>query len=206
MILNNWKFLNSRGNKHLKSKSTAKDLNDVFRSTPAISNGFSNTPNGVANSKSKPSNEKPQRTVSCDTPEMNSKKCHEHKNSYVVIPLACQRTVSEHIEGIQRSFSVKSFDEIEGQTSSIAKRIPKDAEATSVLIGSLDFLHQPIMAFVRLSKGRYLENLTEVNLPVRFLFLVMGPPQAGLDYYEIGRSISTLMTNAVSTSLEMTSS
>ncbi|ELT89579.1 hypothetical protein CAPTEDRAFT_38399, partial [Capitella teleta] len=75
--------------------------------------------------------------------------------------------------------------------------IPKDAEATTVLVGTVDFLSKPIMAFVRLSEGRYLGNLTEVNLPVRFIFILMGPKSSGLDYYEIGRSISTLMANRV---------
>ena len=46
--------------------------------------------------------------------------------------------------------------------------------------------------------GQFLGNLTEVPLPVRFLFLLMGPPIASLDYHEVGRSISTLMANPVS--------
>jgi len=33
---------------------------------------------------------------------------------------------------------------------------------------------------------------------VRFLFILLGPGNADLDYHEIGRSISTLMSNAVS--------
>jgi hypothetical protein len=49
----------------------------------------------------------------------------------------------------------------------LLQRIPDGAETTSVLVGSVDYLEKPIMAFVRLSQGRDLENLTEVPLPVR---------------------------------------
>lgn len=51
--------------------------------------------------------------------------------------------------------------------TSILKRIPDGAETTSVLVGSVDYLDKPIMAFVRLAEGCDLENLTEVPLPVR---------------------------------------
>ena len=50
----------------------------------------------------------------------------------------------------------------------------------------------------RLSEGRNLGNLTEVPLPVRFIFILMGPNESNLDYHEIGRSISTLLANTVS--------
>jgi hypothetical protein len=41
------------------------------------------------------------------------------------------------------------------------------SEASTVLVGQVDFLKRPAMAFVRLAEGRVLENLTEVPLPVR---------------------------------------
>ena len=106
---------------------------------------------------------------------------------------------NEQIASIQRSFSVASANDTTEDTHvhSIMKRIPKGAEATTVLVGSLEFLSRPIMAFVRLSEGRLLGNLTEVPLPVRFVFILMGPQSANLDYHEIGRSISTLMSNTV---------
>ncbi|XP_074641945.1 anion exchange protein 3-like isoform X2 [Tubulanus polymorphus] len=77
----------------------------------------------------------------------------------------------------------------------IMKKIPKGSEATTVLVGAVDFLKKPAMAFVRLSEGQMLENLTEVPLPVRFVFVLLGPESESIDYHEIGRSISTLMSN-----------
>lgn len=38
-------------------------------------------------------------------------------------------------------------------------------------------------------------TLTEVPVPVRFMFVLLGPRNFDLDYHEVGRSISTLMAN-----------
>ncbi|CAB3255250.1 unnamed protein product [Arctia plantaginis] len=78
---------------------------------------------------------------------------------------------------------------------SIMKRIPGDAEATTVLVGAVGFLEQPTIAFVRLAQGILMPSITEVPVPVRFMFILLGPSGADLDYHEVGRSISTLMSN-----------
>uniref|UniRef100_A0A8C9U8Y1 Anion exchange protein n=1 Tax=Scleropages formosus TaxID=113540 RepID=A0A8C9U8Y1_SCLFO len=59
--------------------------------------------------------------------------------------------------------------------------------------GCMESLEQPAMAFVRLGEAALLESVLEVPVPVRFLFLLLGPSQCNLDYHEIGRSFSTLM-------------
>uniref|UniRef100_A0A336M5M2 Anion exchange protein n=2 Tax=Culicoides sonorensis TaxID=179676 RepID=A0A336M5M2_CULSO len=82
------------------------------------------------------------------------------------------------------------------QSDSIMKRIPRGAEATTVLVGAVDFLEQPTIAFVRLATGINLPGITEVPIPVRFLFILLGPKMMDIDYHEVGRSISTLMSNA----------
>ncbi|KAK9294619.1 hypothetical protein QLX08_010812 [Tetragonisca angustula] len=77
----------------------------------------------------------------------------------------------------------------------ILKRIPAGAEATVVLVGAVEFLDQPTIAFVRLAEGVFIPSITEVTIPVRFMFTLLGPRNADLDYHEIGRSIATLMAN-----------
>uniref|UniRef100_A0A673BW29 Anion exchange protein n=1 Tax=Sphaeramia orbicularis TaxID=375764 RepID=A0A673BW29_9TELE len=77
----------------------------------------------------------------------------------------------------------------------LMEKIPERAEATVVLVGSVSFLEQPSMAFVRLQEAVLLESVLEVPVPVRFLFLLLGPPTANIDYHQIGRSISTLMSD-----------
>uniref|UniRef100_A0A8B9PJ73 Anion exchange protein n=1 Tax=Apteryx owenii TaxID=8824 RepID=A0A8B9PJ73_APTOW len=59
----------------------------------------------------------------------------------------------------------------------------------------VQFLEQPTMAFVRLNEAVFLESVLEVPIPVRFIFVLLGPSQANMDYHEIGRSISTLMSD-----------
>ncbi|KAG5337665.1 B3A2 protein, partial [Acromyrmex charruanus] len=82
-----------------------------------------------------------------------------------------------------------------GHNDYILKRIPAGAEATVVLVGAVDFLDQPTIAFVRLAEGVLMPSITEITIPVRFMFTLLGPRNADLDYHEIGRSISTLMAN-----------
>uniref|UniRef100_A0A8C6VVP8 Anion exchange protein 3 n=1 Tax=Nothobranchius furzeri TaxID=105023 RepID=A0A8C6VVP8_NOTFU len=74
-------------------------------------------------------------------------------------------------------------------------KIPKDAEAVLVLVGCVEFLEQPAMAFVRLSEAVLLESVLEVPVPVRFIFVLLGPCQSNVDYHEIGRSFATLMSD-----------
>uniref|UniRef100_A0A8C9VYX1 Solute carrier family 4 member 7 n=1 Tax=Scleropages formosus TaxID=113540 RepID=A0A8C9VYX1_SCLFO len=77
------------------------------------------------------------------------------------------------------------------------RKIPPGAEASNVLVGEVDFLEQPIIAFVRLAPAVLLTGLTEVPVPTRFLFLLLGPQGKGPQYHEIGRSIATLMTDEI---------
>uniref|UniRef100_A0A8C2SXL3 Anion exchange protein n=1 Tax=Coturnix japonica TaxID=93934 RepID=A0A8C2SXL3_COTJA len=77
------------------------------------------------------------------------------------------------------------------------KKIPTGAEAANVLVGELDFLQQPIMAFARLTPAVLLSGMTEVPIPTRFLFVLLGPEGKAHQYHEIGRSMATLMTDEV---------
>ncbi|KAF6720561.1 Anion exchange protein 2 [Oryzias melastigma] len=94
---------------------------------------------------------------------------------------------SSFVSGMHRS---KSKHELK-----LLEKIPENAEATVVLVGCVDFLEQPTMAFVRLQEAVELESVLEVPVPVRFLFVLLGPPTTSMDYHQIGRSISTLMSD-----------
>ncbi|XP_026211924.1 electrogenic sodium bicarbonate cotransporter 4 isoform X6 [Anabas testudineus] len=75
------------------------------------------------------------------------------------------------------------------------KKIPRDAEASNVLIGEVDFLDKPFVSFVRLAQATTLGGLTEVPVPTRFLFILLGPSGKTKSYNEIGRAIATLMVD-----------
>ncbi|TRY54963.1 hypothetical protein DNTS_020724 [Danionella cerebrum] len=76
-------------------------------------------------------------------------------------------------------------------------KIPTGAEASNVLVGELDFLERSIVAFVRLSPAVLLTGLTEVPIPTRFLFILLGPDGKAQQYHEIGRSMATIMTDEI---------
>ncbi|GCC20621.1 hypothetical protein chiPu_0019184, partial [Chiloscyllium punctatum] len=75
------------------------------------------------------------------------------------------------------------------------KKLPRDAEASNVLVGEVDFLDIPFIAFVRLQQAVMLGALTEVPVPTRFLFVLLGPKGKAKSYHEIGRAIATLMSD-----------
>ncbi|XP_077185028.1 electroneutral sodium bicarbonate exchanger 1 [Paroedura picta] len=77
------------------------------------------------------------------------------------------------------------------------KKIPIGAEASNVLVGELDCLTRPIVAFVRLTPAVLLSGMTEVPIPTRFLFFLLGPVGKAQQYHEIGRSMATLMTDEI---------
>uniref|UniRef100_A0A8B9KJ67 Anion exchange protein n=1 Tax=Astyanax mexicanus TaxID=7994 RepID=A0A8B9KJ67_ASTMX len=77
------------------------------------------------------------------------------------------------------------------------KKIPPGAEASNILVGELEFLEKPVVAFVRLSPAVLLNGLAEVPITTRFLFILLGPMGKGPQYHEIGRSIATIMTDEV---------
>ena len=78
------------------------------------------------------------------------------------------------------------------------KKLPPGSEASNVLVGEVDFLSHTIIAFVRLADAVLLGDLTEVPIPTRFLFILLGPKGCQNRYHEIGRAIATLMADEVS--------
>ncbi|XP_060104794.1 sodium bicarbonate cotransporter 3 isoform X4 [Heteronotia binoei] len=96
--------------------------------------------------------------------------------------------------GGSRENSTVDFSKVD---MNFMRKIPMGAEASNVLVGEVDFLERPIIAFVRLSPAVLLSGLTEVPVPTRFLFLLLGPAGKAPQYHEIGRSIATLMTDDV---------
>ena len=78
------------------------------------------------------------------------------------------------------------------------KKIRPGSEASNIMVGEVDFLNHQIVAFVRLTQAVLLGDLTEVPVPTRFLFILLGPVGNQNKYHELGRSIGTLMSDEVS--------
>ena len=94
-------------------------------------------------------------------------------------------------------YSVSLFLSPPKQPGSFMKKIPPGSEASNVLVGEVDFLSHPIIAFVRLANSQVLGDLTEIPIPTRFLFILLGPKGNQERFHEIGRSIATLMSDEV---------
>ncbi|XP_044531057.1 band 3 anion transport protein [Gracilinanus agilis] len=77
--------------------------------------------------------------------------------------------------------------------SHILEKIPPDSEATLVLVGRASFLERPILGFVRLQEAARLEAV-DVQVPVRFLLVLLGPESPHVDYTQLGRAAATLMS------------
>ncbi|XP_041830886.1 solute carrier family 4 member 1b (Diego blood group) [Melanotaenia boesemani] len=70
-------------------------------------------------------------------------------------------------------------------------------EASMVLVGALDFLEKPTVVFVRLKEAAVLDSALEAPEPVRFVFVLIGPSTADMDYQETGRAMAALMADKV---------
>lgn len=64
-------------------------------------------------------------------------------------------------------------------------------------IGALDFLQKPVVAFVRLSDSVVMESALESPIPIRFIFVLVGPSRSGMNYSESGRAMGALMADWV---------
>ncbi|XP_059486038.1 electrogenic sodium bicarbonate cotransporter 1 isoform X3 [Neocloeon triangulifer] len=77
------------------------------------------------------------------------------------------------------------------------RKIPQGAEASNVLVGEVDFLEKPLSAFIRLSQATFMGDLTEVPVPTRFIFILLGPVGGSARFHEVGRSMATLMSDEI---------
>uniref|UniRef100_A0A8C2E7Q4 Anion exchange protein n=1 Tax=Cyprinus carpio TaxID=7962 RepID=A0A8C2E7Q4_CYPCA len=109
----------------------------------------------------------------------------------MVSPQAQPTTTEGRADG-SRENSAVDFSKIDLH---FMKKIPPGAEASNILVGELEFLEKPVVAFIRLSPAVLLNGLAEVPITTRFLFILLGPMGKGPQYHEIGRSIATLMTD-----------
>lgn len=75
------------------------------------------------------------------------------------------------------------------RNDAILKKIPPEAQGASVLVGEVDFLEQPAIAFIRLAEPVVIPSLIEVNIPVRFIFILLGPKLPSVDYHEVNTVI-----------------
>ncbi|XP_071339994.1 solute carrier family 4 member 4a isoform X1 [Trachinotus anak] len=175
-----------RKHRHQTKKSNLRSLADIGKTVSSASRLFSNQENARS-------------------PLENSLTCLSGRIS--MEDLQSQRSTSmdwlNSPTTTHRNLTSSSMNDISDKPekdqlrNKFMKKLPRDAEASNVLVGEVDFLDAPFVAFVRLQQAVMLGALTEVPVPTRFLFILLGPKGKAKSYHEIGRAIATLMSDEV---------
>ncbi|CAH8459530.1 unnamed protein product [Heterobilharzia americana] len=71
------------------------------------------------------------------------------------------------------------------------------SEACTVICGLVEFLKAPILVLLRLNKSIQRSCISEVDIPVRFIFIYIGPQVDDLNYAEMARIFAVMMTSDV---------
>uniref|UniRef100_A0A3P9IEB2 Anion exchange protein n=1 Tax=Oryzias latipes TaxID=8090 RepID=A0A3P9IEB2_ORYLA len=175
-----------RKHRHQTKKSNFRSLADIGKSVSSASRLFSSQEN-ARNPLDNP--------VPSLTPQDSLEPCEVMRSSsvgYLCSPTPSHRNLTSNSLS---DFSDKP--EKDQLKNKFMKKLPRDAEASNVLVGEVDFLEAPFVAFVRLQQAVMLGALTEVPVPTRFLFILLGPKGKAKSYREVGRAIATLMSDEV---------
>jgi anion exchange protein len=81
----------------------------------------------------------------------------------------------------------------------LRKKLPKDCEGANILIGQVDFLKETIIAFCRFDEVSTMADLTEIDVPTRFILLALGPMNGSniWELTELGRAMGSLLNDKV---------
>ncbi|XP_055839108.1 sodium bicarbonate cotransporter 3 isoform X5 [Episyrphus balteatus] len=99
-------------------------------------------------------------------------------------------------QSMTRNISSNELSDHRGNTH-FMRKIPPGAEASNILVGEVDFLEKILSGFIRLHSAAVMGDLTEVPVPTRFLFILLGPPGSNSNFHEIGRAMATLMSDEI---------
>lgn len=70
-------------------------------------------------------------------------------------------------------------------------------ECAQVYVGSFEGLERIHLVMIRLLYGMYMPEMVDQITRVRFVILIIGPYHPSTTYLQLGRSMSTLMSNQV---------
>lgn len=125
--------------------------------------------------------------------------CHSLVDLTLIIPLSfLQRDSSDNMEA-SIVLSGEFMYEMHGSSyiGLVQMWLKGPVFVVVFLLGALDFLQKPVVAFVRLKDSMVMESALESPIPVRFVFVLAGPNQGDMDYRETGRAMGALMADWV---------
>ncbi|XP_061185498.1 electrogenic sodium bicarbonate cotransporter 1-like [Saccostrea echinata] len=78
------------------------------------------------------------------------------------------------------------------------RKIPKDSHVANIMVGEVEDLPNRVMGFMRLKEPRILQNdLSEVNIPTRFVFFCLGRRGEEEELIEFGRCVGTMIVDEI---------
>ncbi|KAM7018636.1 solute carrier family 4 member 4a isoform 7-T8 [Tautogolabrus adspersus] len=175
-----------RKHRHQTKKSNLRSLADIGKTVSSASRLFSNQ----ENARSPLDN-----SVTCLSGRMSMEDLQSQRSTSMDW-LNSPTTTHKNLTSSSMN-DISDKPEKDQLRNKFMKKLPRDAEASNVLVGEVDFLDSPFVAFVRLQQAVMLGALTEVPVPTRFLFILLGPKGKAKSYHEIGRAIATLMSDEV---------
>ncbi|KRF81827.1 electroneutral sodium bicarbonate exchanger 1 isoform X4 [Drosophila virilis] len=121
----------------------------------------------------------------------------DQRGCYLAVPTEDMiKSPSSHSMARQTSGTELAEQQHKGNTH-FMRKIPPGAEASNILVGEVDFLERTLSCFIRLSQAAVMGDLTEVPVPTRFIFILLGPPGSQSNFHEIGRAMATLMSDEI---------
>ncbi|XP_049301403.1 sodium-driven chloride bicarbonate exchanger isoform X6 [Anopheles funestus] len=122
----------------------------------------------------------------------------DQRGHYLALPTGEHMTQSPSNVSMPRNTSSGELQNGEHKTNThFMRKIPPGAEASNILVGEVDFLDKTLSAFLRLNSASVMGDLTEVPVPTRFIFILLGPPGSHGSFHEIGRAMATLMSDEI---------
>ncbi|KAI3364839.1 hypothetical protein L3Q82_001029 [Scortum barcoo] len=130
---------------------------------------------------------------------VNKKEIRPGDREGVLKSLLQNRSLSDDPErqALTNGVDLQQFSVKERKVSAKESDESYRVEASMVLVGALDFLEKPTVAFVRLKEAAALDSALEAPVPVRFVFVLIGPSTTDMDYHETGRAMAALMADKV---------
>uniref|UniRef100_A0A3Q1HR13 Anion exchange protein n=1 Tax=Anabas testudineus TaxID=64144 RepID=A0A3Q1HR13_ANATE len=175
-----------RKHRHQTKKSNLRSLADIGKTVSSASRLFSNPENARSPL---------ENSVTCLSSRVSMEDLQNQRSTsmdWLNSPTTTHRNLTSSSLN-----DISDKPEKDQLKNKFMKKLPRDAEASNVLVGEVDFLDAPFVAFVRLQQAVMLGALTEVPVPTRFLFILLGPKGKAKSYHEIGRAIATLMSDEV---------
>nr|QOU09169.1 csolute carrier family 4 member 1B [Lateolabrax maculatus] len=128
---------------------------------------------------------------------VNKKEIRPGDREEVLKSLLQNRSQSDDPEGqaLTDGVDLQKFSVKERVSSSTDHIIQINVSLT--ITRSLDFLERPTVVFVRLKEAVVLDSALEAPVPVRFVFVLVGPSKTDMNYHETGRAMAALMADKV---------